>query len=223
MSGISSEKVLWPKSMKTILKKYWNLQKENGEILYDNEKQAFAEEMIQAYNSAKVDEKKDVLVPRSGKYLLSKPINRKVGGDGKEIFSIYYDFPPEDGFLDGISQRIVMKVGEKYDRIGDEFGHFLSRVLPTGPQSVESRSLPYYISETDFTKNPAYHIYEVKKEFKGIAPLCKINNAYAVRRGTVAPAFEKEGLGEQTVIPKRDLNGDDFHIRALKDGGFLNE
>ncbi len=220
MSGCDSRTVKWPQSMQEILRRYWRIQRKNGNRLSELEKQQFTEEMIQAYDEATYDEKIDILVPQKGQFLLDEAISTKLAADKTALFSIYYDMPENDGFKEGTAHRATMQIGEKYDRLGSENGRFLSRVLPTGPQPLESRALPYYIPEEDFTRNPAYHIYEVENDYSGIEPNCYSSDSFAVLRGEVAEAFGKKGLGEQTVIPKPDKKGN-YSIWALKDGGYL--
>ena len=220
MSSLNSRTVKWPQSMQKILRRYWRIQKNNQNRLGDLEKQQFVEEMIRAYDKATFDEKIDILVPEKGEYLQDAAISFVLGPDKTGRYSIYYDMPKNDGFVAGTAHRITMQIGEKFDRLGDENGRFLSRILPTGPQSLESRALPYYVPEEDFTKNPAYHVYEVCAEYRGIEPQCRSEDKYAVLCGEVAEAFNKRGSGKQTVIPKPDRERE-YSIRALKDGGFL--
>lgn len=217
--GRLKKPINWPPSMLIILQKYFDIQQRNGDCLDDHEKDAFTKEMRQAYDLATYTEKFDVLVPRDGKYLLSEAIHFSVGGGTTPRFSIHYDMPDNDGYIKDPKyqppQIASLQIGEKYDRIGSPNGRYLSRLLNGKAQSLSSRALPYYIPEEDFTKNPAYHLYAVSKTYRGIEPDCDFNIKYALTQGTVAPAFDESGLGEQTVIPKTD------DVASLIDGGYL--
>ena len=88
-----------------------------------------------------------------------------------EIVSYY---PPNNGAIIGSEKNIYLMPGDKIDRYGKVNGKYFS---PIGTP-VEMRSLPY---DVDLTQ---YKQFEVVKPFE-------------VEASTIAPAFDKVGLGTQ--------------------------
>ena len=196
----------WPDSMLQILHKYYRMNRHYLGKLTPEQKASFTAEMIAAYNDCPRSARKDVLVPRQGKYLKDNAIRGALAGTGKPRFSVYYNMPDGEGYLpEKEPVPTSFRPGQMFDRIGMGNGRFLSQLFDGTPQSLSSRALPYYIPEADVSKNPAYHVYKVKKEYWGIEPDCFENPPKnALTTGTVASAFDEQGGGIQTVIPKPD-------------------
>lgn len=196
----------WPDSMLLILHKYYRMNSKSPGNLTPEQKDSFTAEMIAAYNDCPPSTRKDVLVPRKGKYLKDNAIKGSFTGAGKERFSVYYNMPDGEGYLPGKEPAPTsFQPGQMFDRIGMGSGRFLSQLFDGTPQALPSRSLPYYIPEPDIRKNPAYHIYKVKKIYSGIEPDCLEDPPKnALTNGIVAPAFDERGGGIQSVIPKPD-------------------
>ncbi|KAF9251161.1 hypothetical protein DTO013E5_9950 [Penicillium roqueforti] len=101
----------------------------------------------------------------------------------------YWIYPDSDGFAQtstnaSILGNFTLRVGQKLDRFGSEFGKFLA---PLGAPYIE-RSLPpsnlFAPTNSSFPYN--YHVYQVTKEFD-------------VLLGPISPWFEQPGFGSQLL------------------------
>ncbi|KAJ5616356.1 hypothetical protein N7537_001470 [Penicillium hordei] len=115
----------------------------------------------------------------------------------------YWIYPDFDGFATtsenvSILGNITLRVGQKLDRFGSEYGKFLA---PLGAPYIE-RSLPpsnlFAPPNSSFPYN--YHVYEVTK-------------AFDILLGPVAGWFEQPGFGSQLLAQSTVLD--------LVEGGFL--
>jgi hypothetical protein len=115
----------------------------------------------------------------------------------------YWIYPDSDGFAQtpedvSILGNYTLRVGQKLDRFGSEYGNFLA---PLGAPYIE-RSLPPYNlfapPNSSFPYN--YHVYEVTKGFD-------------VLLGPIAAWFEQPGFGSQLLARSS--------VADLLKGGFL--
>ncbi|KOS40339.1 hypothetical protein ACN38_g8818 [Penicillium nordicum] len=115
----------------------------------------------------------------------------------------YWVYPDFDGFAItsenvSILGNITLRVGQKLDRFGSEYGQFLA---PLGAPYIE-RSLPpsnlFAPPNSSFPYN--YHVYEVTK-------------AFDILLGPIAGWFEQPGFGSQLLASSSVLD--------LLEGGFL--
>ncbi|CAI7568835.1 unnamed protein product [Penicillium palitans] len=115
----------------------------------------------------------------------------------------YWVYPDFDGFATtsenvSILGNITLRVGQKLDRFGSEYGKFLA---PLGAPYIE-RSLPpsnlFAPPNSNFPYN--YHVYEVTK-------------AFDILLGPIAGWFEQPGFGSQLLAQSSVLD--------LLEGGFL--
>ncbi|KAJ5582240.1 hypothetical protein N7535_000860 [Penicillium sp. DV-2018c] len=115
----------------------------------------------------------------------------------------YWVYPDHDGFATtsediSILGNFTLRVGQKLDRFGSEYGKFLA---PLGAPYIE-RALPpsnlFAPGDSSFPYN--YHVYEVTKEFD-------------VLLGPITPWFEQPGFGSQLLATSS--------VADLVDGGFL--
>ncbi|OQE46445.1 hypothetical protein PENCOP_c001G05719 [Penicillium coprophilum] len=115
----------------------------------------------------------------------------------------YWIYPDSDGFAvtsenESILGNFTLRVGQKLDRFGSEYGKFLA---PLGAPYIE-RSLPpsnlFAPPKSSFPYN--YHVYEVTKEFD-------------ILLGPIAPWFEQPGFGSQLLAQSSVLD--------LLNGGYL--
>lgn len=204
---------VWPTQLENILMHYYALQDRHyGKILTINQRKGLVEELISAYNTLPYIMKRDVLIPAKWQFLKDHAINADQVGSKKYRYEINYRWPPNDGFKD-FFDKIVLKPGYEYDRIGGNKGVFLAPI-PEGGDLVSflERALPYYVPETDISNSPAYHRYKVVAEYHGFGP----DDRSSVLQGTTAHAFwvnPDDGGGIQVKLPRR--------IREL--GGILSE
>ncbi|CAG8887674.1 unnamed protein product [Penicillium egyptiacum] len=115
----------------------------------------------------------------------------------------YWVYPDSDGFAVtsekvSILGNFTLRVGQKLDRFGSEYGKFLA---PLGAPYIE-RSLPpsnlFAPPNSSFPYN--YHVYEVTKEFD-------------VLLGPIASWFEQPGFGSQLLAQSS--------VGDLLKGGYL--
>lgn len=166
--------------------------------LTDEDRAALVQQLTQAYNQLRTEDRRDVLIPADHLFLRKTAIGKEVLFDGAEEYYFLYNWPLDE--FSGPRQASELKEGEQYDRIGGEEGRYLSPLKEDGtPEPYLARALPYYIPETQITDSPSYHCYTIKKSYAGEAER-------PVLRGIVASAFRqtepKDGGGIQVKLPK---------------------
>lgn len=120
-------------------------------------------------------------------------------------------WPNNDGALPGTRmkyadpQRYVDEYGDKVDRIGDDGGGYLGVMEDGKPASFEDRSLPSNAVADD------YRSYTLHPE--------NMPAGWSIETGQVAPAFGREGGGEQMFIANQA--GRRVSVTTLKDMGIL--
>lgn len=189
-----------PGSIQEILKREFETATElKGEKIFDADaRRRLVEESKKAYDKLSPEESIDVLVPESECVLLDTPIKKRDSDTTEDIFEFNYIWPEYDGFvkkadletLDVERHSWFIEEGMFYDRIGELGGRYVSPFVNGKPQSYESRAMPYYIPERDFTKNPSYHILKAEGTY---AP----RDGETIDYGSVANAY-KGKIGKST-------------------------
>lgn len=141
--------------------------------------------------------------------------DRFAGLSPEQFLSVYWDptangglgswrYPPANGFLFGpngqpIEQILPLRLGQRIDRYGSEFGAFLApagtpysyRAIP--PQSLDNKAVPAACN---------YHLYQVVREFR-------------VDGGPIAPAFGQPGRGVQYLLVSSLVPGAPTQINVM--------
>lgn len=183
----------WPRSILKIIRHYYIIQADQNNELTKTQKDQFVKELVGAYNALSPKEKTDVLVPERGEFLKDTAITVALAIANPQ-FSIRYRWPGGDGFA-GDEKPTELLPGEEYDRLGGEWGRFLSPLVEGKPQSCLSRAIPYYVPEKDISQNPAYHRYKIGTRYTD----------NQCRRGTISSAFREDpqdGGGIQVSLGK---------------------
>lgn len=189
-----------PGSIQKILKREFETAKElKGEKIFEADaRRRLVEESKKAYDKLSPEESIDVLVPESESVLLDTPIKKRDSDTTEDTFEFNYIWPKYDGFVkkadleigDVERQSWFIEEGMLYDRIGELDGRYVSPFVDGKPQSYESRAMPYYIPERDFTKNPSYHILKAEGTY---VP----RDGETIDYGSVANAY-KGKIGKST-------------------------
>lgn len=162
------------------------------------------------YKTAK-SERKNNLVPGHTDYIRR---------DGSAVlmnwwgsYEVNYCWPDNDGFAEE-PHETELREGDLFDRIGDEKGRYVCRIMDGRRVSVDERSLPYYLIARTLTGEPAYHCYRVIQDFSALKE--KISKLEGFRRairdnyrkskgkiweGTVLASFGRKGGGNQLILP----------------------
>lgn len=202
-----------PMKILDILERYYKIQEVSpSKTLTRSQITNMVGELIRAYDSLDISDRRDVLVPAKADFVEDHAIKANMLSTGRYRYEINYKWPPNNGFQDSF-KRATLYPGEEYDRIGGPTGLYMSPLGADGmPESYLARALPYYLPESDITKSPAYHRYKVISQYKGTGP----NITESVLRGIIAHAFWNnplDGGGTQVKLP----------VNIKKLGAILNE
>ena len=164
--------------------------------------------MKQCYNSLRRDEKVDILIPERAEWLQPIALTKYSSVEYTISWAFKYNWPKKN--WEGDQERIELKRGEVYDRIGSKHGKYVSPIINNKPFSFLERALPYYIPEENISDSPAYHRYSI------INPYGSATSDEAVK-SVVAKAFHenpRDGGGLQVEFK--------MHLDEIK-GVFLDE
>jgi len=192
----------WPTEIFNILENYFEKQSKNNNILSENDKKGFVNEMQIAYNKLTEYKKRDILIPAKPEYLQDEAIKMEILANIQIAYSIEYKWPTEA--FASFPKEFTFIPNRFFDRIGSNSGRYMSPFNDNGyPQSLYSRAIPYYIPEDDFTTNPAYHKYVVLNLYESEPD----DNFFF---GSVAPAFNStdlDSLGTQIYLDNKTVVG----------------
>lgn len=165
------------------------------------------------YRRAPESTRNNNLVPEHTNHIKrdEEAVKSKRLNDGYEV---NYNWPEKGGFAEEPHETALHK-GDMFDRIGDEEGRYVCRIMDGRRVSVDERSLPYYLIASSLTEEPAYHCYRVVLDFAdleraveeyGKGPLRAIKRNYRkskgkIWEGTVLASFGKRGGGNQLLLP----------------------
>lgn len=123
-----------------------------------------------------------------------------------------WKYPPDDGFgeVNGQVDKEPSKLrpGQRLDRFGSEYGSFLA---PAGDPYAERALPPQNLNTREAGVSCDYHVYKVEK-------------AFWVWQGSIAPWFEQPGGGQQIKIDPIFLDpgeGQRLDVKWLVDHDYL--